>query len=95
MASLRYTNVILTILAVLLVAQLWTTWSAPGTPTMPQRVEAAPPTNSTPGGLPDSGADRRDMIDLLKKQVQKTDEVLTYLKSGEMRVRLEAGKPNG
>lgn len=86
MGSIRYTNMILTVLAVLLAAQLWTTWSTSSAP-MAQSAQAGAPNGPT--NLPDPGADRKDMIDLMKKQVQKSDDILTFLKSGQMRVRLE------
>lgn len=96
MPSLRYLNVILTVLAVLLSLQLWTTWSGYGGSLAGGPSIAAPAlaqTRGTPApasaGLPDPGAQRRDMIDLLKQLVVKTDEVSSVLRSGQVRVRLE------
>jgi hypothetical protein len=93
MRSLRYLNTILTVLAVLLVAQLWTTWMTPhlagadtgvATPAWAQSRGAG-----SGGGIPDAGAQRKEMIDLLKKQCVQNEELAGLLRSGEMRVRVE------
>lgn len=103
MRSLRYLNTILTVLTVLLALQLWTTWSTPAASSprgMGVGVENGPalPTLVSPvmaqsgGGIPDAGAQRKEMIDLLKRQLQQSEELMSLLKSGQVRVRVEAGK---
>lgn len=95
MKSLRYLNVILTVLAVLLTLQLWTVWNGHGTPIAAAPSIATPALaqsrGPTPGasGIPDAGAQRREMVDLLKKLVVQTDEVKSVLTSGQVRVRVE------
>jgi hypothetical protein len=94
MKALRYTNAVLTVLAVLLSIQLWTTWHGRGLAAIEAApTQAAPPDPSirtgAPGGLPDAGAQRRDIIDLLKRQVQQSDELTKLLRSGQVRVRVE------
>jgi hypothetical protein len=100
MRLLRYLNTILTLLTVLLALQLWTTWSAPSsgaargtgadagggaelslvTPVLAQQA----------GGIPDAGGQRKEMIDLMKRQIQQTEELVALLKNGQARVRVEA-----
>lgn len=95
MRSLRYLNTILTALAVLLVLQLWTTWMAPGSGfAAPARAGADTRVVNQPGGgIPDAGAQRKEMIDLLKQLNAQQGDVVKVLKSGEVRVKLE-GAPN-
>ncbi len=89
MRSIRYLNVILTALAVLLAAQLWTAWTAgAGTPVLASSAQAAQP----PGGIPDSGAQLQQIIDLLKRQTQQTEDLMTLLRSGQVRVQVDAPK---
>ncbi len=89
MRSIRYLNVILTVLAVLLAGQLWTAWVAtPGTPVLAASAQAAPPS----GGIPDSGAQLQQIIDLLKRQTQQTEDLMTLLRSGQVRVQVDAPK---
>ncbi|MCE9590973.1 MAG: hypothetical protein K8S99_10655 [Planctomycetes bacterium] len=85
MRSLRYLNTMLTILAVLLALQLWTTWT--GTPAA-DSVSVAH-AEARGGGIPDEGAQRKEMIDLLKRLTQQMDELKGTLTSGEVRVKLE------
>jgi hypothetical protein len=97
MRSLRYLNTILTVLAVLLAAQLWTTWTAPHLLASPSGdvADLATPAFAearnagSGGGIPDAGAQRKDMIDLLKKHAAQNDELLGLLRSGDVRVKLE------
>ncbi len=85
----RYLHTILTVLAVLLALQLWTSWSGPSTPVLAAPAESgAKPGAAT--GIPDEGAQRKEMIDLLKRQVQQNEELIALLKSGQVRVKLEA-----
>jgi hypothetical protein len=86
MNSRRYLNTILTVIAVLLSLQLWTSWNSgelsTATPAMAQPEE--------PGGLPNAGAQRKQQIDLLKKIVTQNDALVALLRSGQVRVQVEA-----
>ena len=96
MRSLRYLNTMLTVLAVLLVLQLWTTWMGPreGGFAAPAHAGADTRTVNQPGGgIPDAGAQRKEMIDLLKQLNAQQADVVKVIKSGEVRVKLE-GAPN-
>lgn len=86
MNSRRYLNTILTVVAVLLSLQLWTSWNTGSDPvaTPVQAEEEA-------GGLANAGAQRKQMIDLLKKVTAQNDQLMTLLRSGQVRVRVEAG----
>jgi hypothetical protein len=85
MRSLRYLNAILTVLAVLLGLQLWTAWTQTNLGT-PARVQAAPP---AAGGIPDTGAQQKEMIDLLKQLVQKVQEQTDLWRSGDVHVHTD------
>ena len=76
MKRLTYLNFILTVLAVLLALQLWTTWLA--SPDVSASAMAQ--------GIPDSGAQRKQIVDQLKLLNQKTDQVKDLLTSGKVRV---------
>jgi hypothetical protein len=93
MPSLRYLNVTLTVIAVLLGLHLWTLWTAPvvgGAPLSAQAVAQA----EAAGGIPNAAAQRKQMIELLKRLTQKTEELTGMLKSGQARVRVEqAARP--
>lgn len=87
MRSLRYLNTVLTALTVLLALQLWTTW------TTTHAADTASIANAQAkpgGGVPDAGAQRKEMVDLLKRITQQNDELRSTLTSGEVRVKLEA-----
>ena len=87
MRTLRYTNGILTVLAVLLTFNLVAMWSNAadrGVVASPDLAEQA-----MAQGIPNPGAQREQMIDLLKRQVQKTDELINLFRSGDARVRVE------
>lgn len=80
---MRYTNMILTVLAILLGAQLYTTWTQ--TPPMEPVAQAV--------GIPDEGAQRAAIIDQLKLLNKKTDDLAKLLESGKLRVTVtEAAK---
>ncbi len=87
MHSLRYLNTILTILAVLLSVQLWTSWNTATDPTTSQ--QAFGPRAAYASGIPNAGAQRKQIVDLLKKQVQQTEALADMFKSGQARVRVE------
>ena len=98
MRSIRYLNTILTVLALLLSLQLWTTWAGGPAPAMVLDAQAARRSSRTAAdGIPNAGSQRKQMIDLLKKQTQKTEELVNLLKSGKVRVKVEAtpAKRNG
>jgi len=76
MRSIRYTNVILTLLAILLSLQLWTQWV--GGPSIAAPAQAQ--------GIPDEGAQRKQMIDELKLLNSKVEELKGLLVSGKARV---------
>lgn len=84
MRRLRYLNTILTVIAVLLTLNLWTMWAASGSPdgSAPARAE----------GLANAAAQRQQIVDQVRTQNQKMDQLIALLKSGQMRVRIEAGK---
>ncbi len=80
MRSLTYLNVVLSLIAVLLTAVLWTMWSNPAVDlTASARAQ----------GLTDPGAQRAAQIDQLKSINQKVEELTRLFKSGQARVRLE------
>ena len=83
MKGLRYLNTMLTILAVLLTLQLWTTWNM---------APADMATEAHAQGIPDAGAQRKQMIDELKLVNKKVEELKGLLTSGKVRVTvLNAG----
>ena len=99
MRSLRYLNTILTLLTVLLALQLWTVWTAPipapgsALGSDQSLAQAFPLTSEAyAAGIPNAGQQRKEMINLLKKQTQRIDELVAMFKSGEARIRVEAGK---
>lgn len=81
MRSLRYLNSILTILALLLMLNLWTVWA--GTPGG-EALSIAQPTEAQ--GIPNAGAQRREMIDLLKKVNVNVERIQAKLDGGDLRV---------
>lgn len=91
MSNLRYLNGILTVLALLLALQLWTTWMA-----SPAPVSVASPAYAQ--GIPDAGAQRLQVIDQLKLLNQKTEELKSLLMSGKVQVKVilpEGQRGNG
>ena len=80
MRSLRYLNGILTVLAVLLGLQLWTSWT-----TSPS-VDMATPAYAQ--GIPDAGAQRAQIIDQLKLLNSNTAELKGLLLSGKAQVKV-------
>jgi hypothetical protein len=81
MRSLRYLNCMLTVLAVLLTLQLWTTWSASPV-TLSQEAHAQ--------GIPNAGAQRKEMIDTLNNIQRELTATNELLRSGQMRVTIDA-----
>ncbi len=88
MKSLRYLNTVLTVIAVLLGLNLWTTWM--GQPAAPGFASPAHAADNE--GLSNAGAQRTQMIDQLKKLVQRTEELTALLKSGNVHVKVDAEK---
>ncbi len=76
MRSLKYLNTILTVIAVLLALHLWTLWTV--APSSLPTVEAA--------GIPDSGAQRQQMINELKLLNQKAEQIKGLFTTGRARV---------
>lgn len=83
MRSIRYLNSILTVLAVLLTLQLWTSWTSSG-----PAVDGAAP--ALAAGIPNAGAQRKQMVDLLKRVVQQNEQMIEMFQSGQARVRVES-----
>ncbi len=77
MRSLRYLNCVLTVLAVLLSLQLWTSWSTSSV-SMVQEAHAQ--------GIPNAGAQRKEMIDALARIQQELTLTNEMLRSGQLRV---------
>lgn len=92
MPSLKYLNTVLTVLTILLAVQLWTTWTGNG-----NGLVSAAQAQMGPAGAAgiNPEAQRKEMIDLLKLLVQKTEEQTQLLKSGEVRVKLETPPADG
>lgn len=86
MASLRYLNFVLTVIAVLLGMHLWTSWSVPTA----APAYAAPQEAPSGGGIPNAGAQRQQQVDMLKRLSQQTDELIGLFRSGQARVRVDA-----
>lgn len=82
--SLRYLNSVLTVLAVLLALNLWTTWSV--TPDVGPAAYAQ--------GIPDEGAQRKQMIDLLKSLNQSVDQMKELFTSGKAKVQVAGVEGN-
>lgn len=89
MGSLRYLNSILTILTVVMTLQLWTVWTGSGSPTPTGSPPPLSPTQAWAEGIPDAGAQRKQMVDLLKQLVQESAAQTKMFKNGEARVRVE------
>lgn len=84
MRSLRYLNSVLTIIAVLLTLQLWTLWTA--TPAAPA-IDGA--TAARAEGIPDSGAQRKEIITGLRDVNASIRGLTALFQSGQARVRVE------
>lgn len=77
MKSIRYLNIVLTVLAGLLTAQLYTTWTQ--SPSLVSRADAA---------IPDAGAQRDQIISQLKLLNRKQDDLQQLFKTGQAKVTL-------
>ncbi|MCX5661742.1 MAG: hypothetical protein NTW19_18845 [Planctomycetota bacterium] len=94
MRSVRYLNTVLTVLCVLVAVQIWTSWSTSGLP-VASTAQAQPASPPSGGGIPDAGAQRKEMIDLLKRLAQQHDDLGQLLRSGQVRVKVESGARDG
>jgi len=82
--SLRYLDAILTIIAVLLTLNLWTMWAGGPSHAM---TELATPAQAAVG-IANPGYQRKQMIDLLKRQVQQAEQLSELFQSGRARVSM-------
>ena len=92
MRSLRYLNTVLTVIAVLLTMQLWTTWSAgsaswPGASVAQARTRSQAASRAS--GIPNSGEQRAETVRQLKKLNQNTETLIGLFRNGKARVRVE------
>ncbi len=87
MKSLRYLNTVLTVIAVLLTLNLWTLWTSENTKVSADFASSAQAQNE---GLQNAGAQRNQMIDLLRKQISATENLTALLKSGTVKVKVDA-----
>lgn len=85
MKSLRYLNMMLTVIAVLLTVNVWTLWSMPASGTLSVASEARA------DGLTNGGAQRKQIIDAIKQVDGRVGELTAMFKNGTARVRMEAG----
>lgn len=81
MRSLKYLNVVLTVVAVLMTVQVWTSLGAAPAVDFASVARAE--------GIPDAGAQRQAIVDQLKLVNQKLEEMAGLLRSGEVRVKVE------
>lgn len=91
MRSLRYLNTVLTVIAILLTLQLWTTWSAgsaswPGASVAEARARSQAKVKDS-GTTP--GAQRAETVRQLKKLNQNTETLIDLFRNGQARVRVE------
>lgn len=96
MSPSRYLNGVLTIIAVLLTLQLWTSWTggpaagnsgefAGGMPDFASVAHA----QEDAKGIPNAGAQRREIVELLKKLTIQTEALTGLFRSGQARVKVE------
>ena len=83
MQSVKYLNVILTTIAILLALQLWTSWSGASLDRPVELVSSA-----HAAGIPNAGHQRKQMIDHLKAVSTKLDQLNDQFRSGHARVRI-------
>lgn len=85
MKSLRYLNTVLTAVAILLGLQLWTSWNSPAA----NDAGSALVSPAHAAGLPDAGAQRKDMINELKSLRKQMADTHSLLASGKVRVQVQ------
>lgn len=93
MNSLRYLNTVLTMIAILLAVHAWAIFigtdnTAPTTSPWVSEAQAAGKT-PTGGGIPNAGAQRQQMVDMLKRISQQNESMANLFRTGQARVRLE------
>jgi len=86
MRSLRYLNTVLTVIAVLLTVNVWTLWTV-----TPGGDSLSVATQARADGIVNSGQQRKQIIDAIKRVNADTSELKAMFKNGSARVRLEAG----
>ena len=86
MQSVKYLNVILTAITILLALQLWTSWAGVSSD---QPIELAAPAHAA--GIPNAGAQRQQMIDRLKDVSAQLTELNNQFRTGQARVRVGNG----
>lgn len=86
--SKRYLNAVLTVIAVLLALHLVADRQA-STQTPPTSLVSASPAWAASTGIPNAAAQRKDMVDLLRKIETNQRNLEALLKSGAARVRIE------
>ncbi len=86
MRTIGYLNTVLTVLAVLLTLNLWTAWATtPGGEALSLTSEAA----AQPEGLPNAAAQRKAILDELKRLNVSVSAMQGTLTDGSMRARIE------
>lgn len=83
MQSVKYLNVILTAVAILLALQLWTSWTGAS---LDQPIKLV--SSAHAAGIPNAGHQRKQMIDRLKEVSAKLDQLNDQFRSGKARVRI-------
>lgn len=83
MQSVKYLNVILTTIAILLALQLWTSWSGPS---LDQSMSWTTPAHAA--GIPNAGHQRQQIVNQLKDMSVKLDQLNDQFRSGKARVRI-------
>ena len=82
MSQMRYLNTVLTVLAVLLGLHLYTAWAGD-----PPQLTA--PAYAQEGGIPNAAAQRKEMIDTLKRMSAQVEEMKGLFANGRARVTVE------
>lgn len=92
MKQTRYLNFILTLLTLVMALNLVVEFSSgPSWSTTAQAQEKKNP--SQVPALPDSGAQREEIIKQLRELNKKMDAMVKSMTSGEMKVRIASGSP--
>ena len=83
MQSVKYLNVVLTAITILLALQLWTSWAGAS---LDQPIELVSPAHAA--GIPNAGHQRQQIVDRLKEVSAKLDQLNDQFRSGKARVRI-------
>lgn len=95
MRSLRYLNLMLTVIAVLLTLQLWTVWTVGPVSLTGTVAQAAPPREprslraSQRSGVNASVTQRAEVVGQLKQLNKKIDTLIGLFRAGKAKVRVE------